>query len=231
MKGGGSNEPTQAPCKEDALLVGHPNESWPESIPHSPSKQHELVDPGPIWLTSPDSADEGLQANDDMPVPLRHSSRTMRNWPQWRYQNVTLWQNNILPSAFNMWVGLCICLHIMSCLYTIFVGNTVWRHSIQAITGLPDTIFGIDGDTIDVDFMVEIWKGEWTKGYLVWMQLPHLENQRKTPCRYKIALEKKPTWHTISMEVAPLWFIKRLTTWFLFLYVLVYEWHNSFFKH
>ena len=50
-----------------------------EGMPPSPSKQHEPVDPGLTGLTSPDPVDEGLHADDDMSVPLRQSSRAMRN--------------------------------------------------------------------------------------------------------------------------------------------------------
>ena len=83
--------------------------------------------------------DEGFQADNDMPVPLRWSLRTTRNQPPCRYWNFALLQNYTLSSTFDIWVGLCICLHIMSCLYNVFMGNTVWRHSIQATTNLPDT--------------------------------------------------------------------------------------------
>ena len=136
---GGSNEPTPLPHAEDALPINWPTESWLEGIPNSPSKQCKPIDPGSTGLTIPDSTHEGLYADNGRPVPLRWSWRTMRNQLPWRYQNFVLWQNNILPSAFNMWVALCICLHIMSCLYTVFLGVTVWRHSTWAITDLPDT--------------------------------------------------------------------------------------------
>ena len=44
-------------------------------------------------------------------------------------------------------------------------------------------IFGIGGDTIDVDSMEEFWMGAWTKRYLVQVQLHHQENQRTAPHR------------------------------------------------
>ena len=79
MGWGCSNEPTPVPHVEDALPVDWPTKIWPEGIPTSPSKQCKLVDPGSTRLTSSDSKDEGLQADYDMPVPLRQNSRTMRN--------------------------------------------------------------------------------------------------------------------------------------------------------
>ena len=111
---GPSNKPTPVPHVEDALLVNHSTESEPEDIPNSPSKQQKLVDPGVAGLTSPDPMDEGLQVDDDISVPLRQSLRTMRNQPPWRYWNFELWQNYIPPGAFDIWVDLCICLHIIS---------------------------------------------------------------------------------------------------------------------
>ena len=72
---GGSNRPTPVPHVEDALPVDWPTESWPEGIPNSPSKQCELVDPGLTGSTSPDSADEGLSVDHNMPAPLSQSSR------------------------------------------------------------------------------------------------------------------------------------------------------------
>ena len=70
---------TPVPHEEDALAVNCLTKSQQEGIPHSPSKQCEPVNPGPTGLTSQDSADEGLQANDDIPVPLRQSSGKIRN--------------------------------------------------------------------------------------------------------------------------------------------------------
>ena len=119
---GNSNTPTPMPCENGMLPVDGPTKGQLESMPNSSSKQHELYNPG---LTSIDSTDEGLKADNDTPVPLIQSSRMMRNQPPWRYWNFTLQQNYILPSAFNIWVGLCICLHIISCVHIAFVGNTM----------------------------------------------------------------------------------------------------------
>ena len=131
-----SNEPTPIPQENDALPVNHLTMTWLEIMPKSLSKQHELFDPG---LTSMDPTDEGLQADNDTPVSLRWISRTMRNQLPWSYQNLALQQNDIFPSPFNVWVGLCFCLCIISCMHIIFMGNTVWRHSIWTITNLPNT--------------------------------------------------------------------------------------------
>ena len=71
VEGDGGNEPTAVPHEEDALPVNCLTQSLPESVPYSLSKQYEPVDLEPTGLTSPDSMEEGLQANDDTPTPLR----------------------------------------------------------------------------------------------------------------------------------------------------------------
>ena len=139
VEGDGSNEATPVQPKEDVLLGDCQAKGQLEGITNSPSKQHEPVGPEPTGLTSLDSTNEGLHAKDDVPAPLRQSSRKIRNQLPLRYWNFAAWQNDIFPYTFNMWVGLCICLHIVSYLYTVFLGSTVWRHSTWTITGLPDT--------------------------------------------------------------------------------------------
>ena len=91
---------------------------------------------------------------------------------------------DILPGAFDIWVGLCICFHIMSCMYNVFVGNTAWRHSIWATTDLPNTMNScIDGDTINVDSMVDFWMGCGPKD--IWPECTYpigkIENTHRCP--------------------------------------------------
>ena len=119
---GTCDEATLKPHEDDVLPVKCLTESQPESMPNSLSKQHEQFKHG---LTSTDPTDEGLHVDNDTPVPLRQTSSTMRNQFPLRYQNLALQQNNIFFGAFNIWVGLCICLHIMSCVYIIFFGKKV----------------------------------------------------------------------------------------------------------
>ena len=110
---GQSGTPIPMPHDSDTLLVNCQTEGWPGSVPNSPSKQCEPFDPG---LTSMDPRDEGLWVDNHTPFPLRQSSRMMRNQPQWSYQNLALWQNDIIP-----------------------VWSTMWRHIIWAITDLLNT--------------------------------------------------------------------------------------------
>ena len=127
--------------------------SQPQSTPCSPPKQHEVVNPEPTGSTSPDSMDEGLQANDDPPAPLRKLKEYEEPSPL-RYQNFVVWQNDTPPSTLDWWVGLCICLYILSCLHTVFLRGTVWttlylnHHWSARLKMIP----GIGGDTTNVDY-------------------------------------------------------------------------------
>ena len=122
---GHSGTPTWMPHESDALPVDCLTKGQPASVPNSPSEQHEPFKPGSTGSTSMDPTDEGLQADNDTLVPLRQSSKIMRNQPQQRYWNFTLWHNDIFPGAFNIWVGLCICLHIVSCIHVVFIVDTI----------------------------------------------------------------------------------------------------------
>ena len=61
----------------------------------------------------------------DQPALLRHSTCTTKNQLPWKYSNFALLADTSLPSIWDSWVGLCICLHFISCLYTIFIGSVV----------------------------------------------------------------------------------------------------------
>ena len=135
---GSRAEITPVPHENDALPVNHLTKSKLEGIPNSPSKQHKPFDPG---LTNTDPTERGFQADKDAPVPPRQSLRTTKNQPPWKYQNFALQQNAILPSAFNIRVGLCICLHLISCIHMVFMGNAVQEHSIWTTANLPNTQF------------------------------------------------------------------------------------------
>ena len=70
------------------------------------------VDPVVTRVATSDTVDEGSQAGQGQPAPLRQSAHTMRNQLPWRYQNFTLQQNNTSHRAFYMWDGLHTCLHL-----------------------------------------------------------------------------------------------------------------------
>ena len=107
-------------------------ETW---ITHLQTSTNHLTQHQPGWPAQIPQ----MKGSELTMIHLFQSSRMIRNQPPWRYQNFALWQNAILPSTFKIWVGLCICLHIISCLHIMFMENTVWRHSIWATADLPNT--------------------------------------------------------------------------------------------
>ena len=80
---------------------------------------------GSSGMVTPSMAGSIPQGSPDKPAPLRCGTRTTRNQLPWRYWNFGLLADTGLTSIWDAWVGLCICLHIMLCLYTIFWGSTV----------------------------------------------------------------------------------------------------------
>ena len=141
-------------------MMHYQSTGWPKGTSKSLPKQHELVGPGLTVLARPNSADEGLQADDNASAQLRQNARKVRNQLPLRYQNFAAWQNDTLPCTFDMWVGLCLCLYIVLCLYMVFMGvlceETLLQQSQVCQTQM---IFGIGGHTIDADFMVDFWMG------------------------------------------------------------------------
>ena len=172
-------EPTPVPQADNALLADQPTEIQPEDMPNSVPNQHELVDPELTTSATPGPAKNRSQASQNQPAPLRQSAWTTKNQLPLRYWNFALQWNNTPPSAFNTWDGLQTCLHLMVGLYNIF-----WRAQYEVTLLRPSqicktqAISGMDGDPIDVVSMVDFWMREWTKGYLVWVQLPHLGNPK-----------------------------------------------------
>ena len=65
---GHSGQPNLMPHGDDVLPVKCPAESQLGSMPN---KQHEPFNPGSAAWSSMDSTDEGLQADNDTPVPLK----------------------------------------------------------------------------------------------------------------------------------------------------------------
>ena len=103
-----------------------------------------------------DPTGRGLQADKDAPVAPRQSSRTTGNQPLWLYWNFALEQKDILPDAFIIWVGLCICLHIISCMEGLH-----GEYSVRTLNFKPPQICpthtnpGINGDTMHVNIVLD----------------------------------------------------------------------------
>ena len=127
------------PLADNGLLVDGLTETLLESLLNSLPKQHEPVDPDSTRLATPDPANDGSQAGQDQPAPLRWSAWMTGNQLPWRYWNFTLQQNNTPPGAFNVWDGVHTCLHLMVDLYNAFGKSTVWRHPTWTIIDLSHT--------------------------------------------------------------------------------------------
>ena len=83
------------------------------------------ADAGSSGMITPSTAGSTTQGSPDQPASLRHGTRTTQNWLPWRYWNFGLLADTGLTGIWDAWVGLCICLHILFCLYTVFWGGTV----------------------------------------------------------------------------------------------------------
>ena len=83
------------------------------------------ADAGSSGMVTPSTAGITPQGSPDQPAPLRCSTRTTQNQLPWRYWNFGLLAGTGLTGIWDAWVGLCICLPITFCLYTIFWGSTV----------------------------------------------------------------------------------------------------------
>ena len=90
-----------------------------------PSVDSEPADSEPSRMTTSDTMGDMSQDSQDHPDPLRCGTCTTWNQLPWRYHNFALLADTSTPGILDAWVGLCICLHLISCLYTIFVGSIV----------------------------------------------------------------------------------------------------------
>ena len=84
-----------------------------------PSVDSEPVDAEPSGMVASSTAGNTSQGSLDERALLRYGTHTTQNWLLWRYQNFGLLADISQPSIWDAWVGLCICLHFISCLYTI----------------------------------------------------------------------------------------------------------------
>ena len=104
--------------------VEHTNTSAPVS-----SVDSVPADTEPTGMAMSDTTGNTSQGSLDQPAPLRHGTHTTQNQLPWRYQNFGLLADTSLLGLWDAWVGLCICLHFISCLYIIF--GEVWcKHTL-----------------------------------------------------------------------------------------------------
>ena len=142
--------------------------AWVESTNTStamPTVGSEPADAGPSRMFASSTAGNTPQGSPDQPASLRHGTQTTQNQLPWRYQNFSLLTDTSLSGIWDAFIGLCICLHVISCLYTIFWGSTVWIHSTPSNTCLQNTTLQYS-NSFNVVSVVNFWMGEWTKDYL-----------------------------------------------------------------
>ena len=139
--------------------VEHTNTSTPV-----PTVDSEPADAEPSGTVMSSTAGNMSQGSPDQPAPLRCGTHTTQNWLPWRYWNFGLLADTSLPGIWDAWVGLCICLHFISCLYTVSGGSIVWTHFTYSILCLLSTThFSIMGNSLNIVSMVDFWMGVYQK--------------------------------------------------------------------
>ena len=108
--------------KMDKPIAGVGNNT---SMTQVPSVDSAPADAGSSGMTLPSTAGGAPHCSPDQPASLRHGTQTTQNWLPWRYQKFGFLADTGPTGIWDAWVGLCICLHIVFCLYTIFWGSTV----------------------------------------------------------------------------------------------------------
>ena len=113
--------PTQQDEK-DTLMAGVENMNTSTPVPPVDS---EAADTGLSWMVTSSTASNTSQGSLEQPAPLRRSTwnnleltpmEVPEFWYAGRYSPSGIW---------DALVGLCICLHVISCMYTVFWGSTV----------------------------------------------------------------------------------------------------------
>ena len=138
--------PNLEQAREDAHMAGVEHTSMSAPVPSVDSEPADLELSG---TAMPDTTCNTSQGSPDQPTPLRHGTCAIWKQLQWRYHKFALLANASLPSILDVWVGLCICLHLISCLNTIFMG------SINTLTCTisfvrSTTHFSIEGNSVRI---------------------------------------------------------------------------------
>ena len=108
---------------KDAPMAGVENNTTSTPVPPVDS---EPADAGPSGMVTSSTADSIPQGSLDQTAPLRCSIWKTQNQLLWRYQNFGLLADTRPSNIWDAWIDLCICLHVIFCLYTIFWRSTVW---------------------------------------------------------------------------------------------------------
>ena len=109
--------------EKDTPMAGAENNNT--STPALPVDS-EPADAGPSGMVTSSTAGNTPQGSLDQPAPLRYSVQKSQNWLPWRFWNFSLLADTSPSDIWDAWIGLCFCLHVIFCLYTIFWRGTVW---------------------------------------------------------------------------------------------------------
>ena len=90
-----------------------------------PSVDSEPANSEPSGMAMSDKTGNTSQGSQDQPAPLRHGIHATQNQLPWQYCNFAILADISLPAIQDAWVGRHICLYLISCLCTIFMGSTV----------------------------------------------------------------------------------------------------------
>ena len=91
----------------------------------APPVDSEPADAGPSRLVMSSTAGNTPQDILDQPAPHRHGTQKAQNQLPWSYWNFGLLADNSPSGIRDPLVGLCICLHVISHLCTVFWESTV----------------------------------------------------------------------------------------------------------
>ena len=114
--------PNLEQTEKDAPMAGVEHTSTSAPVP---SVDSEPADTEPSRMAMSDTTGNTSQGSLDQLAPLRCGMHTTWNQLPWRYQNFALLADTSPSSIWDAWVCLCICLHLISCLYTISMGSIV----------------------------------------------------------------------------------------------------------
>ena len=103
-------------AENDAPMAGDEHTSTSAPVP---SVDSEPADTEPSGMATSDTMGNTSQGSPDQPAPLRCGTHATQNQLPWRYRSFVLLADTSPPGIWDVWVGLCVCLHVVSCLYTI----------------------------------------------------------------------------------------------------------------
>ena len=89
------------------------------------SVDSEPADSEPSRMVMSHTTGNTYQGSQDQPAPLRFGTCATQNQLPWWYCKFALLVDISLSSILDVGVSLCICLHLISCIYTIFMGSIV----------------------------------------------------------------------------------------------------------